>query len=210
MTLYDTLGVDKTASEKEIKEAYKKKAKKNHPDKGGSSEEMALINRAYDILGDKERREKYDTTGSEENSSFENKFFQFVNEIFMQLINTVTEPDTTDVIGAFKTQIRQIISKFKNKQKENKEKKIKLEKIIKRIKTKKDNTLITVLNGHLTDCDNAINGIENELAFLNQCLSIVNFYYYDYEEKPKEEYQPFERIIFNQAFANVMKQEEEE
>jgi len=65
MTYYDDLNVDKTASEAEIKKAYKKLALKNHPDKGGDPEKFKAINEAYEVLSDSEKRTKYDRFGKE-------------------------------------------------------------------------------------------------------------------------------------------------
>jgi len=62
---YKTLEVDKTASDKEIKTAYRKLAVKHHPDKGGDSEKFKEITRAYEVLSDQEKRSKYDRFGEE-------------------------------------------------------------------------------------------------------------------------------------------------
>lgn len=62
---YDILGVSKTASQDEIKRAYKKLAISNHPDKGGDEKKFQEISSAYDILGDPEKRQNYDNGGSE-------------------------------------------------------------------------------------------------------------------------------------------------
>ena len=65
---YTTLGVAKTASEKEIKQAYRKLARKHHPDvnPGDKSAEAKFkeINEAYEVLGDAEKRRKYDELGA--------------------------------------------------------------------------------------------------------------------------------------------------
>jgi DnaJ-class molecular chaperone len=65
---YATLGVAKTASEKEIKQAYRKLARKHHPDvnPGDKSAETKFkaINEAYEVLGDPEKRKKYDELGA--------------------------------------------------------------------------------------------------------------------------------------------------
>lgn len=65
MTRYDTLGVGKDASPDAIKKAYRKRASKAHPDKGGTAEEMAKVNRALEVLSDPQRRDDYDRTGSD-------------------------------------------------------------------------------------------------------------------------------------------------
>ena len=57
---YDTLGVAETASEKEIKNAFKALAKKYHPDQGGDENKFKEINEAYDTLKNSEKRQEYD------------------------------------------------------------------------------------------------------------------------------------------------------
>lgn len=67
MSHYETLGLkreDKPTSA-EIKKAYKRMAKKHHPDRGGDGKMMVLANQAYDTLMDPAKREHYDLTGEE-------------------------------------------------------------------------------------------------------------------------------------------------
>jgi len=61
---YELLGVSKTASEAEIKKAYRSKAHKLHPDKGGDAEKFKEINEAYQTLGDSQKRAQYDQFGA--------------------------------------------------------------------------------------------------------------------------------------------------
>merc|ERR1719389_1294281 len=62
---YKLLEVEKSASEPEIKKAYRKLAVKHHPDKGGDPEKFKEITRAYEVLSDREKRERYDQGGED-------------------------------------------------------------------------------------------------------------------------------------------------
>ncbi len=63
---YDILGVPKSASQDEIKKAFRKLAHKYHPDKGGDGDEAKFkeASEAYSVLSDQGKRQQYDTFGS--------------------------------------------------------------------------------------------------------------------------------------------------
>ena len=64
---YETLGIKRDASDAEIKSAYRKLARKYHPDLNKTSEaeeKFKDINEAYEVLGDKQKRQRYDSLGA--------------------------------------------------------------------------------------------------------------------------------------------------
>lgn len=64
---YETLGIQRSATDAEIKSAYRKMARKYHPDVNKTKEaeeKFKDINEAYEVLGDKTKRQRYDSLGA--------------------------------------------------------------------------------------------------------------------------------------------------
>jgi molecular chaperone DnaJ len=61
---YATLGVPKSATADEIKKAYRRLARKHHPDAGGTEEKFKEVGEAYEVLSDPEKRTQYDQYGA--------------------------------------------------------------------------------------------------------------------------------------------------
>jgi len=86
MDYYSILGLQKNATDQDIRKAYKKMSMKYHPDRGGDEEKFKLVNEAYQTLGDQQKRSEYDnpqpqykfnTTNSPFGPGFEDVFSQF-------------------------------------------------------------------------------------------------------------------------------------
>lgn len=61
---YQTLGISRTASQEDVKKAYRKLAHQYHPDKqGGNEAKFKEVNEAYQVLSDPKKRESYDNFG---------------------------------------------------------------------------------------------------------------------------------------------------
>ena len=73
---YDVLGIQKDASEGDIRKAYKKLAIKYHPDKGGDEEKFKEISEAYSVLSDSQKRQNYDRFGTVDNNDMNMNDFQ--------------------------------------------------------------------------------------------------------------------------------------
>lgn len=91
MDFYNRLGIEKTASQDEIKKAYRKMASVHHPDKGGDTKIFQEIEEAYRILSDPEKRAQYDNPPRNPNfNNFPGGFGMFMDsnnpfDIFEQI-----------------------------------------------------------------------------------------------------------------------------
>ncbi|GAU33396.1 hypothetical protein TSUD_20890 [Trifolium subterraneum] len=99
-SLYQVLGVDKTASQQEIKKAYHKLALRLHPDKNPGDEEAKAkfqqLQSVISILGDEQKRAVYDQTGSVDCADLGGDVVQNLHEYFRTMYKKVTEADIED------------------------------------------------------------------------------------------------------------------
>lgn len=68
---YSLIGVDRNATLHEIRSKFRAKVLAEHPDKGGDPKKFQLLNKAYNVLTDQEKRRRYDATGRAEKSAEE-------------------------------------------------------------------------------------------------------------------------------------------
>src|SRR3954462_2623728 len=99
---YRVLGVNKNASEEEIKKAYRKLARKYHPDLNPNDKEanrkFQQINEANEVLSDPEKRKKYDQYGKDWKHAEE---FEKARQSQQQWSNTGGEQDFSGFSGEF-------------------------------------------------------------------------------------------------------------
>ena len=82
---YATLGLDRTATEKDVRAAYRRKVKTAHPDAGGNATEFERLLCARLLLESPERRKRYDETGDTSDGPAS------ANKIFADAVNTLGE-----------------------------------------------------------------------------------------------------------------------
>jgi curved DNA-binding protein CbpA len=94
---YATLGVQRDATQEQIKAAFRRRSSEVHPDKpGGSTEAMQAVNKAYEVLGDAERRKLYDETGMEGTVA---DYEREVLALMRQLFECALEEAQVDLVG---------------------------------------------------------------------------------------------------------------
>ncbi len=105
---YHVLGVDKSTSQEQIKKAYRKLAKKFHPDANpgnkSAEEKFKEINEAYEVLGDPEKKKKYDQFGNgfnfQNGSDFDPSQYGFRQNVKYQY-DTTGNSDFSDFFNMF-------------------------------------------------------------------------------------------------------------
>lgn len=145
--LYDALCVPPDATHEEIKKAYRKKAQKLHPDKGGKVDEFFAIEKAYRVLGDDERRKGYDETGDEGSArSREDKVLSQLIEGFLGLIESIDDEmlPKLDLIKAMHIKIDGTIEANEKSGSELRSKINKLTRTEKRIKKKRGSNFLAI------------------------------------------------------------------
>lgn len=178
-SLYDTLGIDKDATIDDIKAAHRSAAKKHHPDVNpdGDPKVFLEIQRAYEVLSDKEAREFYDTTGQEDKNTVVYKGDLRASEAFLQaLVETDKNPHEFAIrlVKAEKATFRKKVNSvhlFK----------IKFEKALKKL-TKKgggESVLHSKLSIEILNCDESIKENEYNMLICDRALEVLDDYSFD-------------------------------
>lgn len=136
---YETLGVDKEASQEAIKKAFRRQAKEHHPDANGDPVKFDAITKAYRIIGDEEKRAYFDETGKEkEQDRVEQMAVQMFCDAFFTVINRLgADVFYSDVFRVVSKELDSLLKKQKAKIKNIKENQENLEKLLKKVHKKK-------------------------------------------------------------------------
>jgi len=148
MNPYKVLGLDESATQEQIKNAYRTQSKKHHPDTGGDQKEFVNIKKAYEILSNKETRDTYDLYGVSVDFLKEAKDLAFA--VFFEVSDKLEEGIPIDrEIMRFIT--FEHIPKFEHEMKVLEEKKIRLQKRLLRIIEKPEDDFITATSMNVLD-----------------------------------------------------------
>lgn len=187
MTHYEALGVPRDATPEQIKQAYRKLAMQHHPDRGGDAAHFQLVQRAYDVLGDPERRAHYDQTGSDDQaptieSEARTVFFRLFAQALQESGNCV------DIVRSALIQARE---ENKRRQAAAQRTVAKLQKRSGRIKAKEgENLLQQLIDQQIRDTNQRLEAFEREDQIAVVALAMVANYTEEIEAPPVRPTQP--------------------
>ena len=182
---YEILGVDKTAASADIRKAYRRKAKKAHPDTGGSAAEMDKLSNAVTILSDPVRRAKFDETGQAD-ASPDNLTTAAINNI-TALLNSLLMSDRE--IPDYK---RAMSAQFEAKKDEVRRALMPLERAIKRAarikkrwkrkkKAAQEDFIARAIDWQVERHKEALAKGEHDIRILDRCIEILDGYTFSAE-----------------------------
>lgn len=193
--LYETLGVGEDATDKEIKDAYRDKAKQTHPDKeGGDKEKFQLVQKAYSILSDPHKRKLYDETGEDGDvvDVFEQKLSHFFGTyLFASITKLEKMEDVThmDLKKVFLRIVDLCIQEAKsnlNRIKKEQKKQELMEEFLKRFNSPSKVELKKMFEAEIKSRGKKINHEvkhwEDEIEFLEKVKVIISDVSYDFTE----------------------------
>lgn len=187
--LYDTLDIKRSATQKEIKEAYREKSKLHHPDKGGNGKAFGAIAKSYDILSDIHKRKRYDETGIEDDvKSSATAAHGLLQRIFGDLIKKVGIEKilSTDVVGTMEKNLNIGMDKLKKEKIEAVSKKKSFEKIMRRIKHRNiHNDLNLVLRNQIENETRQLVNITRNMETVKIASEMLRDYSFKYNKAQK-------------------------
>lgn len=171
MNHYQTLGVDKIASQDEIKRAYRMLAQKLHPDKpDGDIEQFQRVQKAYEVLSDPDRRDHYDRTGDENAPNYELIAYSRVAELFAMIIESDKKGNLIDIAAK---RVQESISTIKLRITESESSIRKNEKKLNRISSKGENIFADVLTAKLDSLRQSIETLTEEIKINSMVLELI-------------------------------------
>jgi len=190
---YSNLGVDQNASDEDIKKAYKRKASKHHPDRGGDSETFQEIGRSYMVLSDPQRRESYDASGGQDDrKTGVDTVLAEAYAALGQQFNSVLEAslqsvETIDLVATILANVQKNRQAFRQQIAQQNQIKERMQEAQRRLSNNSENeefvpVFENVISANLHRIDLAIKQMEHNIEVNLAMVEILNDYQYRKDE----------------------------
>lgn len=209
MNLYEDLGVPPDATADQIKKAFREASKEHHPDKGGDAKEFHAIARAYAVLGNEEKRGRYDKGETEEAiqgaAATED---QMAAEVLVSIYLQVVESGNVrqrDVVGIIRSTLRDNIGTVDKQIATEAKVKERFEEALKRVKCKgEQNIFARATEQRIRDLEGGIAAKEKMKRIAEVAIRTLEAYVYEFE---KQDLATFRIGDMSSAFQDRMRDE---
>lgn len=180
--LYNDLDVSKDATDDEIKDAYRKKARSHHPDLGGDEEKFKKSLFAYNVLKDSTKREKYDRTGNTETEDTNSAAKQILANLIASIIaDPRFDPKKSDLFEAVSGEVSTRKKAFKKNSKSLVKLIAKFEEANKRIESD-DSYFSNVVEDKRKFLNNELEEFNVQIEICNNMKELVSKARYKFDE----------------------------
>lgn len=187
MNPYEVLGVPRNATDKQIKLAYKRRAKKLHPDVGGDPEEFLKLQHSYLVLSDPKQRSKYDNDGTIEDDIEQDGAINLLVNIFNEVLNQ-NVPYYVDYVHTMKQLLRKKQTEQQVRIPELEGDIKRFEQIRDRLSRKKNGNPILdqVLNNKIENCKGGIKACQESIQNYERAITILADYKFKVDTPPAD------------------------
>ena len=182
MTLYDDLGVPKDANPDAIRKAYRRKAQKAHPDKGGSEQGFRALQVAYDVLSDPERKARYDQTGTvDQGPTHESQALQYVASLLIRVVDSQPSMAHVALLDMLQAMIRQDIAAQEAELRKGQALKERRQMALSRISP---GPIAGMLEAEIARIEHVMAAVTDKIAILGEAQKIVREHTYKADAAP--------------------------
>ena len=177
MDHYEALNVSPNASKAEIKQAYRRKAKKLHPDKGGDTGAFQVVQRAYTVLINDQLREHYDKTGDDGDQALSDAERILTGELARAIDRILTQGKDFNIVALVKTNLTQAIANLKKHRQDFRKGLAKAEKLRGRVSVNDGTNLYEIIiNDRLGKIEEQLKNIDKDIAVNQAALTLAETY----------------------------------
>jgi curved DNA-binding protein CbpA len=188
--LYAVLGLPRDADQAAIRRAYRSKARRAHPDGGGSAESFALIKTAYDILSNDARRRHYDETGEfddapSDDTQLAEMLFAGLDIAMLKLSQYANPPKQVDWVLLIRDALRQRRREWTTLRREFERTAERSRALIGCFKVMSGKNLMeAVVERRIAKCQTEIETLNVRIKVVNQALDTLKDVTFHREEEP--------------------------
>ena len=195
--LYETLGVEREADRDAVRRAFRDKARRAHPDAGGSVAAFGALVRARDVLSDPGRRERYDRTGEVDYEPIADNLeanaldwaTKKIDEAIAGLMSRNFDPANYDVLEMARASARDNLIQNETQQRQLREGAERYRKLAKRFRKKGrgENRMRKLLEGKALDLERGAERNEDLARPLRRALEILADYEFEFDRPVQQQ-----------------------
>jgi hypothetical protein len=181
---YILLGLERSANDATIKQAYRKAAKNAHPDSGGDADRFAKLQTAYDLLKDPVRRRVYDDTGFDPQlaDAKDLKGLIMLETLVNEFILDEREPGSFDPVAAMRRKLTDDILKSRFHILELERHRTRVRKHVDRLGRRPETDVLgSMLRARSQSIADAIRNAESQIEIIEQAYAMLEGYSYELE-----------------------------